>query len=108
MGNEASTAVKVAQAKGQFNQTMKKINTSLDGTAKKDTDGLVGVKNRKEANTRRKERESDYKLKQKERTERKSKLSQQWSEHRTQNAEPQKKSVFGRKKQVDTSWMDDD
>jgi hypothetical protein len=107
MGNEASTAVQMAQAKGQFNQTMKKINTSLEGTAKHDTDGLAGVKNRKEANKRRKDRESDYKLKQKERSERKSKLSQQWTEHKTQNAEPQKKSLFGRKKQVDTSWMDD-
>lgn len=107
MGNEASTTMQAAEAKVQLDRTMKKIEASLDGTAKKDTDGFVGCKNRREANKRSKQRQAEYKNKQKERSERKSKLSQQWTEHRDQNAERPKRALFGNKRVKPRHWYDD-
>ena len=107
MGNDASKAVKAAEAKVQFDRTIKKIHQSLDGTARKETDGYAGCKDRREINKRAKDRKVEYKTKQKERTERKSTLSQQWTEHRDQNAARPKKSFFGNKKKVEPKhWYD--
>lgn len=107
MGNDASKAVKAAEAKAQFDTTIKKINQSLNGTAKHETDGLAGCKDRREIKKRSKERKIEYKTKQKERTERKSLVSQQWTEHRTQNAERPKKSWLGNKKKVEPKHWND-
>ena len=109
MGNGSSKADKSAQAKaqGQVQETIKKIQESLDSTAKTETDGLVGCKSRGAAKQRKKERRAEFQLRQKERTERKSKLSQQWEDHRDQNREPRpKKSLFGKKVEP-KHWYDD-
>ena len=82
MGNEASTTLATANAKNQFNNTMKEINQSLGGTAQKETDGLAGCASKRESAERRKEREKEYEVKKKERAERKKKLSQQWEANR--------------------------
>ena len=46
-------------------------------------------------------------MKQKERSERTSKLSQQWAAHRDQNTERPKKSLFGNKKVEPKNWYDE-
>ncbi len=89
MGNEASSAMAVANAKGTFNKTMTDINEQLTGP--KDTKGPA---NKAEQAERRKEREAEYKEKQEARAERKAKLEQQWSSHRQQNSEPAKAKGF--------------
>lgn len=89
-----------------FDQTMKKINDALEGTAKTETDGLAGCKNRGQAKKRTKERKAEFKSKQKERSERTFKMSQQWAAHRNQNADRPKKSFFGKKVEP-KHWYDD-
>jgi uncharacterized protein YaiL (DUF2058 family) len=91
MGNEASSAMAVANAKGQFNKTMADVNEQL-GVGNKKTEGPA---NKKERDERRKEHEADYKYKQEARAERKAKLEEQWSAHKQQNSEPAKKGFFG-------------
>lgn len=72
MGNDVSSMA----AKQKFNSTLNDINESLSNVAKE------GPANKKEAKERREQREVDYKLKQKERQERKAKLTEQWAANR--------------------------
>ena len=110
-GTSKSDAVTVATGRSLVSNNsetmMKKIHDALDGTAKCETDGMVGCKNRSEAKKRAKERKSEFQVKQKERLERKSKLSEQWASHRDQNAARAKKSLFGNKKVEPKHWYDD-
>jgi len=92
MGNEASTAMAVANAKSQLNSGMKDLNKRISGQPKDEKDGLVGCANRKEAEKRRKERQEDFKKRQMERAERKKALSERWASHRQENSTVQKKS----------------
>jgi hypothetical protein len=94
MGNDASTAMAVVNAKKQFQSGMNEINDKVNGQPKSETDKL-GPANRKEQDTRRKEREDEYKDKQEARAIRKAKLEQQWSSHRQDNTVPVKKGFFG-------------
>jgi hypothetical protein len=81
MGNQASQAMAGASAKNQLNETSKNINNLLGNQPKKD-----GAPSNAEKNQQKKEREEAYKEKQAERAARKSKLSEQWSAHKKDNA----------------------
>ena len=94
MGNEASVALATAQAKGQFNKAMKQANDGLKSHAKDDNDGLVGAASKKDANQRRRDRQAEFRLKQAERDERKSKISEKWAAHKATKS-PEKKGIFG-------------
>eukprot|EP00527_Entomoneis_sp_CCMP2396_P009137 CAMPEP_0198137174 /NCGR_PEP_ID=MMETSP1443-20131203/710_1 /TAXON_ID=186043 /ORGANISM="Entomoneis sp., Strain CCMP2396" /LENGTH=88 /DNA_ID=CAMNT_0043798521 /DNA_START=74 /DNA_END=340 /DNA_ORIENTATION=+ len=87
--------VAMATAKSKMNSTLGDINKSLEGTSKKEDDGLAGCATKKESNQRRKDREREYELKKKERSQRKSKLSDQWKEHKQANKPEEKKSMWG-------------
>ena len=110
MGNGSSTPETRKQSQSRKScdtPTMQRIHEKLEGTAKTETDGMVGCKNRKESKKRKKARQDELKSKQKERSERKLQLSQIWQEHRDQNKERTKKSVFGSKKVEPKHWYDD-
>lgn len=87
---------------------MSKVQEALARTAKRETDGMVGCKSRGESRKRKKERKNQFNAKQKERMERKSKLSQEWEQHRDQNVAPVQKSFFGKTKNEEPKhWYDD-
>ena len=92
MGNQASAAMAVANAKSQLKGGMKDLNERISGQPKDEKDGLAGCANRKESQQRRKERQEDYKKRQTERAERKKALSEKWASHRQMNSAAQKKS----------------
>lgn len=85
MGNSSSSSGKVAQNEVATSENMRKIQGSLNSTAKEEADGMVGCKNRKEAKKRQKRREEEFEAKQKKRSERTSLISQRWAQHRAQN-----------------------
>lgn len=92
MGNQASAALAVANAKSKMNSTMDEINKGLKTQPKSD-----GPKNRREHELRRKEREMEFREKQVARAERKSKLSEKWAAHHQENTEaPAKKGLFSK------------
>ena len=99
MGNEASSVVAAASATHKFNQGMSSINKQLEGTAKKESDGLAGCATRKESKARTREREKEFAERKREREERKSKIGAQWADHRSINQAPaapaEKKKWFG-------------
>jgi hypothetical protein len=92
MGNEASAAMAVANAKSNINKQLDQINEKLATQPKSD-----GPKNKREHQQRRKEREEEYKDKQAERAARKQKLAEKWSTHHHENtALETKKGFFSR------------
>mmetsp|Transcript_1405 Transcript_1405/g.2765 ORF Transcript_1405/g.2765 Transcript_1405/m.2765 type:complete len:119 (+) Transcript_1405:260-616(+) len=118
MGSNASSTAKVAEYRRQSSSSlsnnnnktanMSKVQEALERTAKNETDGMVGCKSRGESKKRQLERKTAFNAKVKERTERKSKISQQWEQHRDQNAPPSHKSFFGRTKHEGPKhWYDD-
>ena len=115
MGNKTSKDDGAAQTPAQEyqtqpdknNETMQKIQHALEGTAKTETDGLVGCKSRSAAKKREKERKAVFDSKLKDRSARTSKISQQWAAHRDQNAVRSKKSMFGSQKVEPKHWYDD-
>ena len=89
MGNEASTAMAIANAKSKMNNTFDQINDSLNKQPKKDL-----PKTQKEHNQRRKDRQADYKEKQAVRAERKSMIAEKWASHRQENTTAKSKKGF--------------
>ena len=97
----------LASSKVDETTKMQRIHNALDSTARTETDGYVGCKSRSDQKKRKKERKAEFESKLKERSDRTSKLSQQWAAHREQNTERPKKSLFGNKKVEPKNWYDE-
>jgi len=87
MGNDVSTNVAMAGAKGKFDNAMKDINEQLGGHSKQGDPVDTGVTNKKDMEKRRAQREADYKMKQAARAERKAKLTEAWAKNRPTGSE---------------------
>jgi hypothetical protein len=86
MGNDASTAMQVVNAK-------KKMSSALDGLSTVPT--KEAPRNHKEMKQREKERKEDFERKKQQREHRKSQLAQKWTTHRKSNADCEAPGMFG-------------